>query len=158
VGADEYLGISVGWADVYARNLSGQWIDVTGLADGQYWLESEIDPFNLLDETDDTNNITRVLVDLVVPEPLIMPGDYNQDDAVNAADYVLWRKTLGQDVARGTGADGDGNGTIEAADLAVWQAEYGTTRSGSGGAVPEPTTGSILLMLSVWLLVQRRRK
>ena len=99
---DPLLGISVGWADVYRWAVPGQWIDVTGLPDGQYWLEVEIDPDELIQETNDANNTTRVLVDLVVPDPMIMPGDYNQDNVVDAADYIVWRKTLGQDVTAET--------------------------------------------------------
>jgi hypothetical protein len=140
------LGISVGWADVYQRSIPRQWIEVTGLPNGQYWLEVEIDPYGLLQETDNSNNVTRVLVDLVVPDPLIMPGDYNQDDVVDSADYVVWRKKLGQSVAPGTSADGDGNGVVGQSDLAVWRVEFGETTAGSGSAaVPEPTAGWMLL-------------
>ena len=39
------------------------------------------------------------------------PGDYNRDLVVDAADYVLWRKTLGTTgVPAFSGADGDGDG------------------------------------------------
>ncbi|MBI5202886.1 MAG: IPT/TIG domain-containing protein [Elusimicrobia bacterium] len=55
-------GISVGWADVYDRSLGDQWIDVTGLPNGAYWLEIEIDPFHRLIESDETNNFTWVKV------------------------------------------------------------------------------------------------
>jgi hypothetical protein len=150
------LGISVGWADVYPWWFAGQYIDVTGLPDGQYWLEAEIDPGDLLEEEDETNNITRVLVDLVVPEPLIKQGDYNQDDEVNAADYVVWRKMLGQNVARGTSADGDGNGVIEMPDLDVWRTEFGESApDGVSATIPEPATS--LLLLSFSACCQRRR-
>lgn len=161
-GFSQYLGISVGWADLYGKNLPGQHIEVTGLPDGQYWLEAEIDPYNLLQESDDTNNITRVLVDLVVPGATILPGDYNRDDVVNAADYVVWRKMLGQNVERRSGADGDGNGVIQQADLDVWIAEFGTTAGGGGSfqaAIPEPSTASMLLLLGAcgqWLCWRRR--
>ncbi|MBI2949460.1 MAG: hypothetical protein HYY23_17620 [Verrucomicrobia bacterium] len=43
-------GLSVGWADVYAWDLFGQSLDVTGLPDGDYWLLSTSDPDNLLNE------------------------------------------------------------------------------------------------------------
>jgi hypothetical protein len=146
--SDQCLGISVGWADVYPSYFAGQYIDVTGVPDGQYWLEAEIDPDHLLQESDETNNITRVLVNLVVPEPTIKPGDYNQDDVVNAADHVVWRKMLGQSVPRGTSADGDGNGVIGMPDLDVWQGEFGESAPGGGSSpVPEPST--ILMLLSV---------
>jgi hypothetical protein len=158
-GNDEYLGISVGWADLYPRNFYGQYIDVTGLPSGQYWLEAEIDPYDLLQESDETNNVTRVLVDLVVPEPMIMPGDYNQDEAVDAADYVVWRKMLGDDVPRGTGADGDGNGRIETPDLAVWRREFGASAPAGGlTSVPEPSAGLLLLSLCACRCLRRGRR
>src|ERR1043165_1955560 len=59
-------GISVGWNDVYGSGLAGQQIDVTGVANGAYWLEIECDPNNNILETDDTNNVTRV--------PIILGG------------------------------------------------------------------------------------
>jgi len=40
-------GISVGWADTYASYLDGQWLDITGLAPGQYWLKVTINPYNV---------------------------------------------------------------------------------------------------------------
>lgn len=49
-------GIQAGWADVYSSNLSGQWIDITGLGAGQYVLEITMDPMNAIDESDETNN------------------------------------------------------------------------------------------------------
>lgn len=55
-------GIQAGWADIYSAQLSGQWIDITGLPSGPYILEIVIDPMNLIDELDDTNNVTRANV------------------------------------------------------------------------------------------------
>lgn len=55
-------GIQAGWADVYSANLSGQWIDVTGVPAGQYVLEITLDPLNVIDELNETNNVTRVNV------------------------------------------------------------------------------------------------
>lgn len=55
-------GIQAGWADVYSANLSGQWIDITGLPAGNYVLEVTMDPMNLIDEADESNNQGRVNV------------------------------------------------------------------------------------------------
>ena len=137
--AEPILGISIGYADVYNRSLPGQWADLTGLPSGQYWLEVIADPYDRIQESNETNNTTRILVDLVIPDPLIHPGDYNDDGTVDAADYVVWRNTLGQTVpnygqtnaALGTGADGDGDGIITDADYDVWRARFGETASGS---------------------------
>lgn len=57
-------GISAGWADVYSATLADQWIDVTDVADGEYWLEVVIDPEDRLREKDETNNVARVRVSL----------------------------------------------------------------------------------------------
>jgi hypothetical protein len=54
-----------------------------------------------------------------------LPGDYNLDGVVDAADNVLWRKTLANIVAPYSGADGNGNGVIDQDDLAVWRSNFG---------------------------------
>jgi hypothetical protein len=60
---------------------------------------------------------------------------------VTAADYVVWRNSLGQSVPElGRGADGDGDGIITAADYDVWRAHFGETAAGASlpAGVPEP--------------------
>lgn len=57
-------GISIGWADLYARNLAGQNINLTAVADGVYWLESVADPNNRLLEMDDGNNVARLKIQI----------------------------------------------------------------------------------------------
>jgi hypothetical protein len=54
-----------------------------------------------------------------------LPGDYNGDHRVNAADYTVWRNTFGDDVDEFEGADGDGSGEIDAGDFIVWKENYG---------------------------------
>src|SRR5262245_46873073 len=62
--AGQVQGLSVGWADVYPSNLENQWIDVTGVAPGTYWLESVTDPDNRIVESNDGNNVTRIMITL----------------------------------------------------------------------------------------------
>ena len=62
-------GISVGYQDIYGKNLPDQWIDITDIPDGTYWLESEADPENNVLEKDETNNVERVQVTIVKPAP-----------------------------------------------------------------------------------------
>ena len=58
-------------------------------------------------------------------------GDYNKDTVVDAADYTVWRDTLGQSVTpAGTDADGDSNGIIEQADYDYWKARFGNVVGG----------------------------
>jgi hypothetical protein len=62
------------------------------------------------------------------------PGDYNDDGLIDAADYTVWRNTLGNAVPNGTGADGNANGTIDEGDYGNWKANYGNdvTLAGTG--------------------------
>jgi hypothetical protein len=80
------------------------------------------------------------------------PGDYNDDGAVDAADYIVWRKTEG-DSGYFLPADGDPNYRIDSQDHDVWQTHFGSsTETGLAfippevPAVPEPTS---LLMVVV---------
>jgi hypothetical protein len=57
-------GVTPGWADIYEWNLPGQYIDVDGLPNGDYVLETIADPDNKLRESDETNNCGTVLVRL----------------------------------------------------------------------------------------------
>jgi hypothetical protein len=57
-------GLSVGHSDVYSASLDDQWIDVTNVADGQYFLEITTDPENDLVETNEDNNTARVAITL----------------------------------------------------------------------------------------------
>jgi hypothetical protein len=93
----------------------------------------------------------------------IDPGDYNDDGAVDAADYVVWRDTLNQAVTfPGSGADGDGNGAITTADYNVWAANFGKLSSAGStsppaGSVPEPFSLAMVLVASAQLLLLRKR-
>jgi 3-phytase len=58
-------------------------------------------------------------------QPPALPGDYNSSRRVDAADYVVWRKWLGQSVNSYSGADGSGNGRVDAADYSVWRSNFG---------------------------------
>lgn len=65
-------------------------------------------------------------------------GDYNLNQTVDAADYVLWRKTLGTSVAQYAGADGDGSSSIDEGDYIVWRSQFGTEiTSGDATEVPQ---------------------
>jgi glucose/arabinose dehydrogenase len=52
-------------------------------------------------------------------------GDYNFDNTVDAADYVVWRKTV--DSTTDLAADGNGDRMIDARDHAVWRENFGAS-------------------------------
>jgi formylglycine-generating enzyme required for sulfatase activity len=69
-------------------------------------------------------------------------GDYNRDSIVDAADYVVWRKTGGMQAGYDT-----------------WRAHFGETfgsGAGASGAVPEPTS-QMMLILGMLAIFFRRR-
>ena len=87
-------------------------------------------------------------------------GDYNNNGVVDAADYVVWRKTLGE-TGTWLAADGDNNNRIDAGDYGVWRASFGQmgsngfplSPSGFWANVPEPDglmLTMIALLSSVW--------
>ena len=77
--------------------------------------------------------------------PVGLPGDYNEDGVIDAADYTVWRDNLGNTIPN------DPTGDVASdADYDYWKAHFGeTTPPGSGAitsptAVPEPTTLGLL--------------
>ncbi len=56
----------------------------------------------------------------------LMTADYNRNGVIDAADYTVWRDTLGATVSPGTGADGSRNGVIDQADYTFWVAAWPT--------------------------------
>ena len=61
---DMVQGVSAGWSDVYDWYLPDQYLDVFGLPDGLYLLETVADPDDTLVESDETNNCGAVYVRL----------------------------------------------------------------------------------------------
>jgi hypothetical protein len=69
-------------------------------------------------------------------------GDYNHNNAVDAGDYVIWRRTLGNSASpAGSGADGNANGTIDPGDYTYWRQRFGNVAGMGAGltSIPEPT-------------------
>lgn len=57
-----------------------------------------------------------------------LPGDYNGNGIVDAADYVVWRKNVGQSNT----LPGDVSpGSVDASDYNVWRSNFGATAGGS---------------------------
>jgi hypothetical protein len=91
--------------------------------------------------------------------------DYNDNGVVDAADYALWRNTLGL-MGAGLAADGNNDGTVNQADYDLWRANFGKmVPPGSGGAlassiasVPEPAAGILLIIGVASLSRMRLRK
>jgi hypothetical protein len=87
-------------------------------------------------------------------------GDYNGDDIVDAADYVVWRKALGTSAV----LYNDPTPGVTESDYAQWRSHFGQTAAGAGAAavsaaVPEPATISLVLFaLAASLMGGLRRR
>ena len=77
--------------------------------------------------------------------------DYSQNEAVDAADYTIWRDQLGDYVGvLGEGADGSQNGIIDTDDYNLWMAAFtGLTVDQILSTVPEPSCTSTTLVYSL---------
>jgi hypothetical protein len=50
-------GITPGWADEYSHRVYGQWINITGLRDGIYYMKTTVNPTKIFLETTSRNNV-----------------------------------------------------------------------------------------------------
>lgn len=74
-------GMSVGWGDRYGSTLSGQSIDITGMADGDYKLFIDVDPQNRLTEASEADNRSCVLLRIGVAARTVQVLNANGCDA-----------------------------------------------------------------------------
>ncbi len=99
---------------------------------------------------------------LSIVEAVVLAGDYNNDGIVDAADYTVWRNNLS--AAALPFNETASIGTVDESDYEVWKANFGMTLDNSGGgsgspnAVPEPSTGLLLLGSISLVAAQRRRR
>lgn len=89
-----------------------------------------------------------------------VPGDYNEDDKVDAADYTSWRDNLGKNITLPNEDPGTTPGVVTQEDYLFWKAQFAAAAAGGGfsAAVPEPATGllSLLIALSCLFTFYRR--
>jgi len=89
-----------------------------------------------------------------------VPGDFNGDGVINAADYSTWRDNLGAPEDGRLNGNGNG-GLVDSTDYDLWKTNFqlgvGTSSSGSA-AVPEPSALILLALGSVCRSAGRRRQ
>ncbi|MEN1680716.1 MAG: PEP-CTERM sorting domain-containing protein [Planctomycetota bacterium] len=78
-----------------------------------------------------------------VADPGLLAGDYNFDGQVNAADFTVWRDSLGTGQTIGSHAG--------------WKANYGATAGAGSAGAPEPASVLLLVAAAVSSAARRRR-
>lgn len=93
-----------------------------------------------------------------------LPGDYNQDGTVNAADYVIYRNYQGQNYDLPNRKPGV-MGPLGPEDYSFWVEHFGNYngggsggRSATDGAVPEPGSAWLLIVGAQMLARAHRRR
>jgi T5SS/PEP-CTERM-associated repeat protein len=99
--------------------------------------------------------------DQIILSAFTITGDYSGNGIVDAADYTVWRNTLGS-VGNDLAADGNGDGSIDAGDYQIWKVHFGQTAIGGLGAitnaaVPEPATLLLTILAAACCCALRSR-
>ncbi len=90
-----------------------------------------------------------------------LPGDFNRDGRVDAADFLVWRNSLGSEVNPLTVADADGDGIVTTLDYNIWKEHFGLTLGGTSlvaAQVPEPAALCLIAALLPLTMVARRQR
>jgi len=119
---------------------------------GFAWNTSGDDDLTFVYQDPTTGQLIDGTVHFGLPENISvgLAGDFNHDGTVDAADYVVWRKTNGSP-----------------AEYATWRANFGMTELGSGNTanslvaianqpVPEPTTCLLALLGTAFVAARRK--
>ncbi len=87
-----------------------------------------------------------------------LTGDYNADGVVDAADYTVWRDSMGQ-VGIGLAADSNSDSTVDFIDYLAWRSHYGqavpTPVASWPASAPEPAMLALLMAGTLCLSMRR---
>jgi hypothetical protein len=147
-----------------------------GLGIGGGGTDVKFDEFAIYDSALSAADIAQIYADglngigISVPGASI-PGDYNGDGVADAADYTVWRDSLGQ-TGTGLAADGSGltpgapDGVVDQFDYDFWKANFGAGTPGGAGtgslqamvaSVPEPSSLVLLTVALTFALMHGKR-
>jgi hypothetical protein len=124
-------------------------------SDGLTWQQTDFQNDGTHPSQSGEEKVGAMLLDYMKSSPFTVPwfqipvpGDFNNAGAVDAADYVVWRKNPG--------------GIYTLDDFNIWRASFGNTLGGGAGGsaaasgisnstVPEPV--SLMIVIVAWLFV-----
>ena len=96
-----------------------------------------------------------------IAPPAPVPGDFDGNGTVEAADLTAWQNGYGMPTGANAGnGDGDADGDVDGNDLLVWQQNLGQTNgspaaAANAAAVPEPSAVALMLVAMGGLLGRR---
>jgi hypothetical protein len=131
--------------------------DIENIDGSSHWANAEdFEPTPFENPPNPLQRIELASIQVIGNQPL--PGDFNDDYNVNAADYTVWRNNFG--AAEGDLLHGNGNGgTIDEADYALWKSHFGDARQGlTAITAPEPASLILLCMICPAVLIRERRQ
>jgi hypothetical protein len=120
---------------------------------------SQVDKLHVVWPDGTTLDVANVAADQYITiQYAELPGDYNDDGTVDAADYTVWRDRLGQTFSMQNEVLTPGTVTQE--DYDVWVSYFGATAAeGSGSlaeaAVPEPASALFVAWLAIVGILSR---
>lgn len=114
----------------------------------------ELDLLNAFQYTMPAYSVTTLVL---ISDGLV--GDFNRDGMVDAADFTVWRDSVG--TMGNTAADANEDNVVDVDDYTLWKNNFGATQSVGGSstsAVPEPSPSLLIFFGYLVVAAQRRRK
>lgn len=139
--------VDVDGSAFYALNSTSGAYSVPVSQDGAYVITFTGGGFQTFTTNATIGGGLNVKIDDLVTAVPVLAGDYNGNGIVDAADYTVWRDTLGSmsDLRANGDNSGASAGKIDQADYTIWKSNFGAHfGSGAAAAVPEPA--------SAWLI------
>jgi hypothetical protein len=135
-----FAGSTYNWTISYTGNIT--------------WTDPDAGIVGSITDTGGVDVVLKGLSSIIVPAGVA--GDFNDDDKVDAADYVVWRKNTAN-----SPLPNDNGLATQAERFNLWRGNFGEMAgSGSGantGAIPEPGALVLVLVGAIGLAFRRRR-
>jgi hypothetical protein len=114
------------------------------------------------DITDDDPAASGSVFDLTFDAATNLPGDFNGNGIVDAADYTVFQDNFGSDYfLNGNGdEDGDSDGIVDQADYNLWISHFGETAQlfNASAAIPEPNTLRLAFIFAIAVIARCHRR
>jgi len=126
------------------------WYEIQDIGGGTFEIVQEQASFNV--------GAGVLDLQIIAPEAgaFVPSADFNEDTDIDGSDFLIWQRGFNAAGVLAQG-DADDSGFVDAADLAIWEAQYGVPPlNAAASSVPEP--GAITLLLLGWItaIITRR--